>query len=153
MWCTCTYAHGDLSVRVARGWPVPPPAGRRKQISRADNLNFISAFFWFFGILEISGVFRKSPQNLCIDFKHRSESPQISAKLPRKTRPKNSKNPRVKFPNCTRGSDPSARFAPSQAPRLRLFEHVSMYPATRGRVERVGAKGYPLPPGRTNLDT
>ena len=37
---------------------------------------------------QISANHRKTPQHFCIDFKHRSGSPQISAKLPRKTRPK-----------------------------------------------------------------
>ena len=45
-------------------------------------------FCGFLDIFEHFAVFRKSPQNLCIVFKQRSESPQISAIL-RKTCAKN----------------------------------------------------------------
>ena len=41
---------------------------------------FVCCGFWIFEIL------RKSPQNKCIDFSDRSESPRISAEIPQKTR-------------------------------------------------------------------
>ena len=47
--------------------------------------NHVLHFLRIFGFFE---NLRKAPQNLRIDLKHRSESPQISAKLPREVRPK-----------------------------------------------------------------
>ena len=62
-----------------------------QEIGNFTRRKFKLRFCFFCGVLEIFehfAVFRKSPQNLCIVFNQRSESPQISAIL-RKTCAKN----------------------------------------------------------------
>ena len=40
-----------------------------------------------------------------------------------------------------------------KSPNALNISQMFLNPPTPGRVERVGAKGCPLPPGRANLDT
>ena len=98
------------------------------------NCLFSMFFFFWRRMLGFFEILRKSPQHLCIDFKHRSGFPRISARLPRKARPKHSKHPRVKFP-----SDASHRGATSHTSRY-VYSHVSDYPFVFLKLTRFGAK-------------
>ena len=108
-------------VPAARQRPrgPPPSALRVGNFTRRKLKLRFCMFCGFLEILEKFVVFRKSPQNLCIVFKQRSESPQICAIL-RKTCAKNTQKntqqkPRAKFPRRPGGGSEVKRlgFNPS----------------------------------------